>query len=408
MVRFLHTADWQLGMKVKMLGESADRVREVRLKTARNLIEKTLERSVDFVIIAGDVFENNAVERHLITRVLEIFEEASRIPIYLLPGNHDPLTPDSIYKGHLWKSAPNNVFLLDQKRPYPVKELNVILYPCPIEQKVSRLDPTAWIKYEEDERDKIRIGVAHGALDIEGMVSNPNFPINPRRAEEAGLDYLALGDWHSLFRYKGKDGIERTIYSGTPEPTAFDERNSGKAVFVKIEEPGSPPQIEEFESANLRWFEWEREITNPGQIADLREKIENISEPQNTLLRIGLRGVADLGAHLRVNDLRKLGREILMHFEVETNRFYLKPDIGEIGNMIAGSIFRRTAESLEALMTRWPLLSQNVDVAPDLAEERLKEIKGVKVAMEADPNVTQHVIQRAVSKLYEIAKGVKE
>ena len=106
MVRFLHTADWQLGMRAKMLGEAGELVRSTRIKTVLNLMKEAQKRGVDFIIVAGDVFESNAVDRDLIRRVADILEEASPTPIYILPGNHDPLPPDSIYKDRLWKSVP--------------------------------------------------------------------------------------------------------------------------------------------------------------------------------------------------------------------------------------------------------------------------------------------------------------
>lgn len=404
MVRFLHTADWQLGMKAKLLGESADKAREVRLETARRLIQKALERNVDFVIVAGDIFESNAVERDLIRRLLEIFKEAPGIPIYLLPGNHDPLTPDSIYRSTIWRSTPGNIQVLGERRPYPLGEFNVTLYPSPIQQKVSRLDPTSWITHEAGGGDGIRIGVAHGALSIEGFIENPNFPISPHRAEEAGLDYLALGDWHSLFRYKSRDGVERTVYPGTPEPTAFDEANSGKALFVEIEKPGASPQIEEFECAQLRWLEWEREVAVLDQFADLLKEIRDILHPERTLLRLHLRGATDIDTYSGVGELRKLGEETLMFVEIDATGFYLKPDIGKIKSMIPGTMFRKTMEALEALMTRSPSLSRHVDVDPDLAEERLEAIKNVTTAMDADART----IERAIAKLYQMAREVGE
>ena len=72
MVRFLHTADWQLGMRAKMLGEAGELVRSTRIKTVVNLMKEAKKRGVDFIIVAGDVFESNAVDRDLIRRVADI------------------------------------------------------------------------------------------------------------------------------------------------------------------------------------------------------------------------------------------------------------------------------------------------------------------------------------------------
>lgn len=403
MARFLHTADWQLGMRAKMLGEAGELVRSTRINTVVNLMKEAKKRSVDFIIVAGDVFESNAVDRDLIKRVVDILEEASPTPIYILPGNHDPLTPDSIYKDRLWKSVPPCVTILDERRPYSIEKLDVVLYPCPIQQKVSKLDPTAWMERDEREAGKIRIGIAHGTLDIPGLISDPNFPISPSRAEDAALDYLALGDWHSVYRHKSKDGVERIVYSGTPEPTAFGERNSGRALLVEIDRAGSPPSIEEIDCANLRWLEWEREIADLEQLATLKEELANVPEPQKTLLRMDVHGVAETEVHLRIDELRRLGMGTFLYFEMATDRLYLKPDIKKIKSSITGSIFTRTVEALEALMMRCPTLSGHVSLDPQVAEERLEELEGA----ESIGQPSAEVVERALSMLYEVTMEAK-
>ena len=65
-MRFLHTADWQIGMKANHVGEAANQVREERLFAAHRVIETAKAKGVDFILIAGDIFEDNAVERLLV------------------------------------------------------------------------------------------------------------------------------------------------------------------------------------------------------------------------------------------------------------------------------------------------------------------------------------------------------
>jgi DNA repair exonuclease SbcCD nuclease subunit len=61
-----------------------------------------------------------------------------------------------------------------------------------------------------------------------------NFPISKDAAVERGLDYLAIGDTHG-FRFVPPDRrVPPTIYPGTPEQTAFDERDAGHVALVFI------------------------------------------------------------------------------------------------------------------------------------------------------------------------------
>ncbi|MCD6472216.1 DNA repair exonuclease [Candidatus Aerophobetes bacterium] len=233
MIRFLHTADWHPGIKYTKLGHSAEKTREVRIKTTRKLV-KIANNNVDFIIIAGDFFDNNDVDRRLINIAIEIMGEAAPVPVYILPGNHDPLTKDSPYLNPEWDSL-SNTFILKNNQPVEISGIKVTLYPCLVTQKQTRRDPTEWIKVTNN---NVSVGIAHGNLQIPGWVNDPNFLIDPERAEKSGLDYLALGEWHSLFKYKGKDNGFRVVYPGTPETTKFGEKNSGKVVIVGTKSMG--------------------------------------------------------------------------------------------------------------------------------------------------------------------------
>ncbi|MBO8129811.1 MAG: metallophosphoesterase, partial [Peptococcaceae bacterium] len=61
MVRFLHTADWQLGAKLAFLKEKAGDARKIRLETVRRVMKLAKDLDVDFVVVAGDLFEDHSV-----------------------------------------------------------------------------------------------------------------------------------------------------------------------------------------------------------------------------------------------------------------------------------------------------------------------------------------------------------
>jgi len=71
-MRFLHTADWQIGMKAAALGDAGARVREERLAAGRRVVETAKSHDVDFLLVAGDLFEDNAVDRVLVQKVVDI------------------------------------------------------------------------------------------------------------------------------------------------------------------------------------------------------------------------------------------------------------------------------------------------------------------------------------------------
>ena len=50
MLRFLHTADWQIGMKASHVGEAGTRVRDERVAAARRVVEAARAAGVEFTL----------------------------------------------------------------------------------------------------------------------------------------------------------------------------------------------------------------------------------------------------------------------------------------------------------------------------------------------------------------------
>jgi len=286
-VKFIHTADWQLGMKAAHVGETAARVREERLAAARRAVGVARDQEAEFILMAGDTFEDNGVERALIQKVADILC-SSPVPVYVIPGNHDPLTPGSVWEHPAWKSM-EHVHVLREEKPVDIP--GGTLYPCPVKDKRSRKDPTAWILSGEA---VIRIGLAHGT--VEGIQqAEPDHPIARDAASRAGLDYLALGHWHSTAMYPGADGSVRMAYSGTHETTSFGERDSGNVLVVEIAGPGASPLVTPVRTGGLDWMVIEKDIREAGDLQRVRQDIESQGNPGSTLVEVRLKGLLAAG-----------------------------------------------------------------------------------------------------------------
>jgi len=282
-VKFLHTADWQIGMNARHTGAASPKVREARFRAAERLAEIAREQQVAFAILAGDTFEHHAVALVEVERTAEILGRFP-CPVYVLPGNHDPLEAGSVWERPVWRAF-NNIHILRESSPLDIGE--AVLFPCPLRSRWSADDPTAWIPAGTD-ADRIRIGIAHGT--VEGVpAADRAHPIPAEAAWARRLDYLALGDWHSLQVFGDEQRGFRMAYSGTPEPTGFGERASGRALIVEIDAPGAPPRLQEVETAQLVWRRIEREIRQPGELRAVREETERLAGP-NVLLELKLQG----------------------------------------------------------------------------------------------------------------------
>ena len=298
-MKFLHTSDWQIGMKAESVGRLAERVREERLEAAKRVVQAARDHGAEMIVLTGDVFEDNAVDRLLVRKVGEILRTFPG-PVYLIPGNHDPLVPGSVWEHSVWKEAANLKLL---GRSEPVELESCILFPCPLHEKYSTKNPTTWINARDV--TKPAVGLAHG--NVEGIPNGePDYPIPRDAATRLGLDYLALGHWHSYARYDADDGVCRMAYSGTHETTKFGERDSGNAVLVEIAGRGAPPQLTPVKTGRLDWRTIERTIDQPQSLEPLVAELGQLAPPDSALVRVILGGVLfpeDRHALVRIEEL---------------------------------------------------------------------------------------------------------
>ncbi len=110
MVRFVHTADWQLGMTRHFLGDDAQaRFRAARLDVIERIGHLAVEEACEFVVVCGDVFESNQVQRKVLLRALEKMAATPQVTFFLLPGNHDPFDASSIFRSSIFaEHRPDN------------------------------------------------------------------------------------------------------------------------------------------------------------------------------------------------------------------------------------------------------------------------------------------------------------
>ena len=219
-MRFIHSADWQLGARFAQFGAKAETLRQARLDTLKTALKAARDRDADAFIVAGDLFEDNQVEDSLAAAVLQLFKEFASVPIFVLPGNHDPYTgPDSIWSRRIFSSPPANLVIF--REPKAIEHAGGVLIGAPLTQKISTIDPSRRL----DELAKaappgaLKIGITHGALAIPGKHQPNDFPIDLAAASRAGLDYLAVGHWHNWQIYDNG----RLVMPGTPEPDNFDQ-----------------------------------------------------------------------------------------------------------------------------------------------------------------------------------------
>jgi DNA repair exonuclease SbcCD nuclease subunit len=294
-MRFVHTADWQLGMTRYFLnGEAQPRYSAARRDVVAGLRGLTADTGAEFVVVAGDVFEHNQLAPRDISLSLEAMR-AIGVPVYLLPGNHDPLDASSVYTSPLFAAeCPDNVTVLDRPGVYEVRP-GLQLVAAPWTSKAPCEDPVASVLDDLPADGVARIVVGHGGVDI--FVPDKDRPSLIRLAAlEAAIardavHYVALGDKHSRMQV-GSTG--RIWYSGSPEVTNYDdiETDPGHVLVVDLDEvdPGTPVRVEPHKVGRWRFVTLRRAVDNSRDIADLDLNLDLMPDKERTVVRIGLTG----------------------------------------------------------------------------------------------------------------------
>jgi len=247
MARFLHTSDLHLGKRFgNFSGDLPGRLREARHAVLGRLAEHARAHGADTILLAGDTFDTETPAADVRRQALTEMAHHAPIRWMILPGNHDSLQATELW-AHLAADAPGNVVLATEQAPIELGA-GAVLLPAPCTTRRPGRDLSAWMDDAATAEGAIRIGLAHGAIQTFSEDAAASEVIAPDRARRAGLDYLALGDWHGALEVDS-----RTHYSGTPEQDRFKHDRSGVALLVEIAAVGALPQVTPLPTASFAW-----------------------------------------------------------------------------------------------------------------------------------------------------------
>jgi DNA repair exonuclease SbcCD nuclease subunit len=254
-LKILHTADWHLGLRFPSFGEEdGKRLTRARIEAVAKLLGVAESYSVNAVLCAGDLFDTPAPDEDWWKGLIHLFQQRSwrDRPVFLLPGNHDPLQANSVWsEDHPFRRAlPPWVHVVDRDNyEYPLSE-EAVLYAEPCRSQAGADDLASRLPLRAPGDQRIRIGLAHGqTFDIAGHQTN--FPIGSDAAQQRGLNYLAIGDTHAFRELPPK--ATPTVYPGAPEPTKFGELDGGFVAVVFFPRHGRPPIVQRQQVGRWRW-----------------------------------------------------------------------------------------------------------------------------------------------------------
>jgi DNA repair exonuclease SbcCD nuclease subunit len=243
MLRLLHTADVHLGARHADLGDQAAAQRERQFAAFRAAIDLALDEKVDVVLVAGDLFDSNTQPRRSVERVAAELRRlaAARIRTVVIPGTHDVYDRASIYRVHdvaaLAGSTEDDdlVTVLTPDRPsVHLAACDVIVHGPVFASKRAPHSPLRDLRVGGGDGATWHVGLVHGSLAIPDRTDRDEVVFTREEIAASGLDYLALGHWHSAQR--GKAGSTTWAYAGAPEPVAVTQDGAGKVLLVELSE----------------------------------------------------------------------------------------------------------------------------------------------------------------------------
>jgi DNA repair exonuclease SbcCD nuclease subunit len=313
MLKILHTADIHLGAKFSGLGDKGVSQREQLRTTFRNIITTAIDERVNIVLIAGDLFDSNQQPQRNIDLVIEQFNllGSNNIPLCLIPGTHDSLDSSSIYRKVEFEIKCSNLKIFDDENisytEYPSLDLTV--YGKPNLSNKSYISPLKGLKRSTS--TKFHIAMAHGSFYIPEKIAEDDHVFRLEEVEASGMDYLALGHWHRVYRCVAKPPA---WYSGPPEWIP-DQTEKGGVLLISLLDTGETKV--EPKKIGLRDYEEMPPIdmSNVHNPAKLKERILERAN-RNLIREVTLKGLRDAELIVNTKELESELGESFFHLSV--------------------------------------------------------------------------------------------
>jgi len=208
-VTIVHSSDLHLGTDDSFSDTD-------RLVVLPKVLTAASQIGADVVVLAGDSFDNHRQPLALLERAAQMLRDYQK-PVVILPGNHDPLTPDSVYRRGGLGDIPNVKILgLNAGPAVTFAELELEIWGH-AHFDYTDMSPLA---NPRPRTTRWQLAAAHG--HYVDAVRDPNrligsWLIHREELIATGADYVALGHWNQSISVG--DGQILAHYSGSPEYT---------------------------------------------------------------------------------------------------------------------------------------------------------------------------------------------
>ena len=354
MVKLIHTADLHLdsAFRSRFTKEEAENRRQKQLMAWKELLSFAVEKKVQGILIAGDLFDSPVVSHGTMDFFLSTIAEHPEISFFYLRGNHDT---ENTFRYQ--ENLPKNLFLFSEKgKKY---RLNDRLLLAGVEygtkdisfgenegatqgagqaaeqgvgqETVRGAETLSKNETESEEESRFlklkeedcNILLLHGAL-YQGTPKGDSFQgeegIFLKNLEKLPLSYIALGHIHKGGEGKLNNGA-LWAYPGCLQGRGFDEEGERGFLYLKVEEEKKEIHKEfiPIKQGEFRILEIEL-LEDEGTLACLKkieEEMEKAGISKEDSLRIILKGKKGLEQERNLRYLQLQLQDSVFFLEIQ-------------------------------------------------------------------------------------------
>jgi DNA repair exonuclease SbcCD nuclease subunit len=293
--------------------EARPRFLQARLDAVRRIGRLANERGAAFVVVCGDVFESNQLDRRVVSQTFEALR-AFTVPVVLLPGNHDPLDAASIYTSAVFAAGvPGNVHVLRNSEPFEVVPgVEIVGAPWFSKRPERDLVAEACAPLSAAPPGILRVIAGHGAVSTLNPDQSAADTIDVealRGVIHSGRAHVAvLGDKHSTTE------VDPAIwYPGTPEVTHRREVDPGNVIVIDMAD--GEVGVEPVHVGAWTFQTLEAQLDNAEDVGEFARRVRAIPDKARTAIWLALSGTLTMEANARLEQAITDARDVFARFD---------------------------------------------------------------------------------------------
>jgi DNA repair exonuclease SbcCD nuclease subunit len=252
---FLQLSDLHLGRPFTWLpAPVAEKRRQDQRELFARAVQVAIERKLDAILIPGDLFDGEIVDRETVARAIECVSQPGCPPVFIAPGNHDCFSRATFYYDNRKLEAagqatwPAHVHIFDVPQitsaPLPGRD-DVSVWGRCVHENVDSSERVLALDRPSLAPGKLHVLLLHGSRDgFFPLGKKLTAPFSDDELIAWGADYAALGHYHRPARITDEEGVVRGSYSGSPLALCVDETDRRYVQIVTVDHNGHHRRVD--------------------------------------------------------------------------------------------------------------------------------------------------------------------